>query len=207
MKKAAVIIPALALLLFGAHGLRQGDYGFAAALAMMAGLVLTRRPWACLAAVAALLWAGWTWADAAVDLIRFRQAFDLPWTRLAFIMGAIVILNGVALWILASRVGREFSHGRAGQAVPRVAVMVLVCVGARRGQGRGFVPDPVGGSLSSRLGRAGDIYPGPLRPVDIRAYGRPRRASEVPAPYLGIVLRRVFFCNSSSVCSAWTACS
>ena len=141
MKKAAVIIPALALLLLGSHGLRQGDYGQAASLAIMAGLVLRHRPWACLATVAALLWAGWIWADAMVDIIRFRQAFDLPWTRLVLIMGTIVIFNGVALWVLVSRVGWEFFHGRAGQAVPRAVVLILVCVGLA--VARAKVPFPI----------------------------------------------------------------
>lgn len=141
MRKIIVIIPALALLLLGSHGLRQGDYGFAAALVMLAGLVLTRRPWGCLAAVAALLWAGWIWADATVNLIRFRLAFNLPWVRLALIMSSVVIFNGVALWVLVSRVAREFFHGRAGQTVPRAAVMILVCAGLA--VARAKVPFPI----------------------------------------------------------------
>ena len=141
MKKAALIIPALALLLLGSHGLRQGDFGLAGAFAAMAGLLFTRRAWVRLAAVAALLWGGWIWAEATVDFVRFRQAFGLPWTRLALIMGAILLFNAMALWVLVSRAGREFFHRQTEQAVPRAAVMVLVCAGLAAASAR--VPIPI----------------------------------------------------------------
>ena len=141
MKKAMMIIPALALLLLGAHGLRQGDLGLAAAFVLLAGLFPARRAWVRPVAVAALLWGGWIWADGTVDFIRFRQAFGFPWTRLAAIMGAIVLFNALALWLLVSRAGREFFREQAGEAVPRAAVMILVCAGLAMATAK--VPFPI----------------------------------------------------------------
>jgi ferredoxin len=76
-----------------------------------------------------------------VDLIRFRQAFGLPWTRLALIMSAIVIFNVVALWVLVRHMGREFFQNRAEQAVPRATVMILVCIGLATARAK--VPFPI----------------------------------------------------------------
>ena len=86
VKKLVLAIPILALLLLGAHALRQGDLGLTAAFAIMAGLMATRQAWVRMAAIAALIWGGYIWANATVDFIGFRLAVDLPWQRLAGIM-------------------------------------------------------------------------------------------------------------------------
>lgn len=123
-----IILPALALLLLGAHGLRQSDFGLCAAFALLAGLLFTRQSWVRWAAVVALLWGGYVWADATVNFISFRQAFDLPWKRLAGIIAGVILFDAASLMVLLSpRVGRRFDRGEWG--MPRAAIFVLTALG------------------------------------------------------------------------------
>ena len=192
MKKAAMIIPALALLLLGAHGLRQGDLGLAAAFALLAGLFPGRRAWVRPVAVAALLWGGWLWAGGTVDFLRFRQAFGFPWIRLAVIMGAILLFNALALWVLVSRAGREFFHERTEQAMPRAAVMILVCAGLA--VARAKVPFPI--LLADRYlpgwGWLEIFLLGFYGQWPIRPHGFPKGTQNGQAPHLGTLFRNLF---------------
>ncbi|WP_071547303.1 4Fe-4S binding protein [Pseudodesulfovibrio hydrargyri] len=129
LKPYRLIPPVTALLLLGAHGLRLGDFGLAASLALLAGLLCARRAWARPVAVAALLWGGFVWARATVDFIAFRQAFDLPWQRLAWIMGGVILMDGLALMVLLGRgLDRWFDRDREW-AVPRAAMFLLTVFG------------------------------------------------------------------------------
>jgi polyferredoxin len=125
LKPYRLIPPVAALLLLGAHGLRQGDFGLAASLASLAGLLLARRAWVRPVAVAALLWGGFVWAQATVDFIGFRRAFDLPWLRLAWIMGGVISLDGLGLLSLFARgLDGWFVRDREW-ARPRAAMFLL----------------------------------------------------------------------------------
>ena len=129
MRPYLLVIPFLALLLLAAHALRVGDMGLALSLAAFAGLLFTRRAWVRLAAIAVFLWGGYIWADATVDFISFRQAMDLPWTRLAAIMAGIILFDGLALVVMLSlRVQRIFADG-ADTAWPRAALFFLTACG------------------------------------------------------------------------------
>jgi len=129
VKKLVLAIPILALLLLGAHALRQGDFGQAAAFALMVGLVFTRQAWVRLVAIAALIWGGYIWADATVDFISFRQTFDLPWQRLAIIMTGVIVFDALALLVLVGNTAREFFCKNNEQAVPRAAIFILAVAG------------------------------------------------------------------------------
>lgn len=129
MKPYSLLLPVLVLLLLGAHGLRQGEFGLAASLAVLAGLLFFRRSWARPVAVAALLWGGFIWAQATVDFISFRQAFELPWLRLAWIMGGVLALDGLALVVLFDRrLDGWFDRDRCW-AGPRAAMFLLTVFG------------------------------------------------------------------------------
>lgn len=128
-KPYRLIPPVAALLLLGAHGLRQGDFGLAASLAALAGLLLARRVWARPVAVAALFWGGFVWAGATVDFIGFRQAAGLPWLRLAWIMGGVIVLDGLALATLLGH-GLDGWFDRGSEwARPRAAMFLLTVLG------------------------------------------------------------------------------
>lgn len=129
MKRILLVIPTLALLLLGAHSLRQGDYGLTASFIFLIGLMLTRQAWVRLVAIAALMWGGYIWADTTVSFINFRMALDMPWKRLAAIMGGVILFDALALWVLVGRTCKEFFHKNREQAVPRAAMFVLVSLG------------------------------------------------------------------------------
>jgi NAD-dependent dihydropyrimidine dehydrogenase PreA subunit len=135
-KPYRLILPVTALLLLGAHGLRQGDFGLAASLALLAGLLCSRRAWVRPVAVAALLWGGLVWAQSTVDFIAFRQAFELPWMRLAWIMGGIILLDGLGVVALLGRgLDQWFARDRAW-AIPRAAIFLLTVLGLALARGK-----------------------------------------------------------------------
>lgn len=129
MKSYRLIPPVATLFLLGAHGLRQGDFGLLASLAILAGLLLARRAWARPVAVAAFLWGGIIWTQTAVDLVRFRMALDLPWERLAWIMGGGILLDGLALVLLLGRGLDDWFDRERTWARPRAAIFLLTVIG------------------------------------------------------------------------------
>ncbi|EGB13589.1 iron-sulfur binding protein [Pseudodesulfovibrio mercurii] len=124
-----LIPPMAALLLLGAHGLRQGDFGLAASLAVLAGLLAARRAWARPVAAAALLWGGFVWAQATVDFIGFRLVLGEPWERLAWIMGGVILLDGVGLLALLGRGLDGWFDREREWAGPRAAMFLLTVIG------------------------------------------------------------------------------
>ena len=129
LNKIVLAIPAIALLLLGAHALRQGDFGLTASFVILAGGLFVRQAWLRLTAICALLWGGYIWADATVQFISFRQAFDLPWQRLFLIMIGLVVFDGLALLALVSRFAREYYTHGVRQGVFRASIVVLVSIG------------------------------------------------------------------------------
>ncbi|QJB57802.1 4Fe-4S binding protein [Pseudodesulfovibrio sp. zrk46] len=129
MKRSILAIPIFALLLLGAHALRQGDFGLTAAFALMIGLIFTRQAWVRLILIATLLWGGCIWADTTVEFIRFRQALDMPWKRLAYIMGGLIVFDALAIWALLGQTCREFFDRNEIQATTRAVMFILVVFG------------------------------------------------------------------------------
>lgn len=141
MKKLVIAIPALALMLLGAHALRQGDNGLTAAFVLLTGLMFTRQAWVRLVAIAALMWGGYIWADATVNFISFRQAFGFPWQRLAVIMCGVVLFDLLALWVLVNQTCRDYFYKKMDQATPRAIIYVLAITGLAIARAK--VPFPV----------------------------------------------------------------
>lgn len=129
LKKILLLIPILALLLLGAHALRQGDMGLALSFVGLAALQFTRQEWVRLASLAALIWGGYIWADATVDYISFRQALDMPWRRLAVIMAGVILVDALALVILMGHTAREFFAKARESATARSTIFVLTIFG------------------------------------------------------------------------------
>jgi len=129
VKKTLLAIPSLALLLLAAHSLRQGDFGLTSAFVLLAGLMFTRQAWVRLVSIAALVWGGYLWADATVDFISFRQALGMPWQRLAFIMGGVILFDALALAVLAGETCRRLFDRSREQAFVRAAIAVLTVFG------------------------------------------------------------------------------
>ncbi|BCS87064.1 (4Fe-4S)-binding protein [Pseudodesulfovibrio sediminis] len=121
-------IPILALLLLGAHMLRQGDFGLTASCAVLVVLLFSRQSWVRPVTIVSLLVAGYVWAEATVELISFRQAFDLPWKRLAYIMAGVILLNVAALGLMLTRWARRWFDRGEERASARAAIFILTCV-------------------------------------------------------------------------------
>jgi polyferredoxin len=136
-----MIIPGAALLLLGAHGVRQGEFGLAAALVCLTALAATRRGWVRLAMIAALAWGGMVWAEAAVGFIGFRMAAGLPWERLSLIMGGLIVFDSLALWVLFGDRAAAYFSRQGDTAVPRAALFLLTAAGLA--VARAKVPFPV----------------------------------------------------------------
>jgi len=129
MKKLILSIPILALLLLGAHALRQADFGLAAVYAFMGVLVFSRQAWVRLAIMVSLVWGGYIWADATVDFISFRQALDVPWQRLAIVMAGVIGFDALALSVLAGKTSCNFFYKNTEQSVPLAFIFILVVSG------------------------------------------------------------------------------
>jgi len=88
----------LSALLLGAHFLRAGQIVLAGASVLAPLLLAVRRPWAPVVLRVLLLLAAAEWGRTAVVLIRRRAAGGESWTRLAIVLGAVVVLTaGAAL--------------------------------------------------------------------------------------------------------------
>ncbi|WP_319466722.1 4Fe-4S binding protein [uncultured Pseudodesulfovibrio sp.] len=129
MKKTLLAIPVSALLLLAAHSLRQGDFGLTSTFVLLAGLMFTRQAWVRLVAISALVWGGYIWADVTVDFISFRQTLGMPWHRLAFIMGGVILFDALALAVLAGETCRRFFDRSREQALARAAIAIMTVFG------------------------------------------------------------------------------
>ncbi|MFH1912794.1 MAG: 4Fe-4S binding protein [Pseudomonadota bacterium] len=122
-----MILPVVALLLLGAHGLRAGDSGMVAALVGLVGLMFVRRGWVRIVLMAVLAWGALVWVETAMNLIGFRQAVGAPWVRLMVIMTGVVVFDLLALLAVATGPGRRF-FSRGDHAAARAAVFLLTVI-------------------------------------------------------------------------------
>lgn len=102
-----LLVPALALLLLGAHFLRAGSAALAGLCAALVPLLFVRASWAARTvqvalAIGVLVWLRTAWVFAAA-----RAAADQPYARLLVILGAVTALTSVAAWIVGRRPLRQ----------------------------------------------------------------------------------------------------
>lgn len=140
VKRLIIAIPLIAIILLGAHALRQGDFGLSAAFVALAIVSFARQRWSQYVLIVALLWGGWIWADTTVEFVSFRQAMGLPWQRLALIMGGVILFNALALWVLVGHTCRDF-FSRGKHAIPRSVIFLLTVSGLALV--RSIVPFPI----------------------------------------------------------------
>ncbi len=102
MRALRTTLVVLSAVLLGAHFLRAGQLVLAGASAAAPLLLAVRRPWAPVLLRVLLLLAAAEWIRTALVLIRRRAADGESWTRLAIILGAVVLLTaGAALAVRA----------------------------------------------------------------------------------------------------------
>jgi hypothetical protein len=99
-------LPALALLLLGAHFFRAGLVAVAAACAVLLVLLSVRSPWSARALQGALALGTLEWLRTAWVFASARAAAGQPYTRLLVILGSVALLTALAAWLLRSRAAR-----------------------------------------------------------------------------------------------------
>lgn len=129
MKRFLIAIPLLALVLLGAHALRQGDFGLTAAYTLIACLLFTRQEWVRWVSLGALFWGGYIWSDATVQFISFRQALGAPWERLAVIMAGVILFDALAVWTLLGESCRSFFNKGQRDGLVRASIFILTIFG------------------------------------------------------------------------------
>ncbi len=123
------IVPILASLLLSAHFFHAGTLGLAIAWAVFPLLLLHRGAWIKPVMQAALALGMMIWIQTMADLILFRQAFGLPWLRVALILGGVALLTGFGVLGFEHRALRaRYSRDRDKAAV-QAGAFVLTALG------------------------------------------------------------------------------
>ena len=111
MKILYFVIVVLSLLLLGAHFMRYGnDAGVAFSVAPIA-LLSVRKPWAARVVQIILVLGAIEWATTLVGLVQMRMAQGLPATRLAIILGTVIVVTAAAALLFETQTMKRI-YGR-----------------------------------------------------------------------------------------------
>jgi hypothetical protein len=103
MKILTFVIVALSLLVLGAHFMRYGnDIGVVVSVAPIA-LLFVRKPWALRVIQVILVLGAIEWATTLVGLVQMRTAQGEPWTRLAIILGTVIVVTIAAALLFETK--------------------------------------------------------------------------------------------------------
>ena len=119
------ILTTLSILLLAAHNLRIGEPGISVALFVFTALLWTRSDWLRITAIAVLSWGLITWTQTLITLLQFRLAADLPWIRLALIMGTVMGITVLCMFALTTQKTRAFFNKDQIHALPRAITAVV----------------------------------------------------------------------------------
>jgi hypothetical protein len=97
----------LSLLVLAAHFLRAGLLPLTIMLLVLIALLGMRQPWVARLAQVTLLVGACEWLRTAVYYILARQRADMPWGRLAIILGTVVVVTLASALVFQSRALRE----------------------------------------------------------------------------------------------------
>lgn len=105
------------VLFLAAHALRTGSPGGAIFWLAAGGLAFSRASWKNWGLAALLGFGAWLWGDIALSLVRQRMELDLPWHRLAAILGGVALLCSAAALLHGRRALRQLSPENLVQAL------------------------------------------------------------------------------------------
>jgi hypothetical protein len=109
---AALLLPALALLLLGAHFFRAGLVPLTAACVAMIALLFVRSPWSARVLQVVLVLGALEWLRTAWTFASLRAAMGEPYGRLLLILGTVAAATlAAALLLRASAARRHFRIG------------------------------------------------------------------------------------------------
>ncbi len=104
---AALLLPAVSLLLLAAHFWRAGLVALAAACVAMTGLLAVRNPWASRVLQAVLALGAIEWLRTAWLFASARAVLGYPYGRLLAILGAVAAVTALAALLLRSGTARR----------------------------------------------------------------------------------------------------
>ena len=105
------------LLFLAAHAFRVGSPGGALFWLIAGGLAVSSLPWKNWVLAGLLVFGCWLWGDSAFALIQQRMAHDLPWLRLAAILGAVALACLAAAVLNCRTALRKFPPGSLVQGL------------------------------------------------------------------------------------------
>ena len=103
----ALLLPALALLLLGAHFFRAGLVPVAAVCVALLALLFVRTAWAALAMQGVLVLGVLEWLRTAWVFASARAEAGQPYGRLLVILGGVALITALAAMLLQSKTARE----------------------------------------------------------------------------------------------------
>lgn len=108
------LLPAvLALLLLAAHFYRAGLVALAVAACLLPLALLVKKPWIPRLFQVVLVAAALEWCRTLYVIAQMRIAFDMPWARMALILGAVAAFSALAALLFETRgLRRRYSADR-----------------------------------------------------------------------------------------------
>ena len=103
----ALLLPALALLLLGAHFFRAGHVPVAAVCVALLALLFVRTAWSASAMQGALVLGVLEWLRTAWVFASARADVGQPYGRLLVILGGVALITALAALSLRSKAARE----------------------------------------------------------------------------------------------------
>jgi hypothetical protein len=104
---ALLLLPALALLLLGAHFFRAALVPLTVACLGLIALLFVRARWAWLTLQVALALGTIEWLRTAWEFASVRAAMGQPYTRLLVIVGGVALFTALAALALRTRTARD----------------------------------------------------------------------------------------------------
>ena len=105
---ALLLLPALALLLLGAHFFRAALVPLAVVCLGLIALLFVRARWAGLTLQVALAIGTLEWLRTAWEFASMRAAMGQPYTRLLVILGSVTLVTALAALLLRTSTAREY---------------------------------------------------------------------------------------------------
>ena len=103
---ATLLLPALALVLLGAHFFRAGLVPLTAVCLALLALLFVRTPWAARTLQVALALGTLEWLRTAWLFASARAEFGQPYGRLLVILGSVALVTALAALVLGKRAAR-----------------------------------------------------------------------------------------------------
>lgn len=119
MKALFFILVVLSLVVLGAHFLRDGNEAGVAVSVAPVALLFVRRPWAARIVQIVLILGAIEWVRTLYELVQLRLAQGMPATRLAIILGTVIVVTAVSALLFETQTMKRIYRRRSRQSLRR----------------------------------------------------------------------------------------